>query len=280
MKKIATLVSILSICILMILSSVPISNAQVYDKPSPCSDISLTYLNYQNGYNGYYIEVMVPDTYMRNGKVNSNIKGFHIQTISAKGKVVNSYYPSNLGSSYNIPRRTLMIKLNSADVNRLSKQYYELKARTFNCGGKYNGIFGGSEKPKNDGLVFSNWVKSYAHSRTNPDKYKAKRCDNKKKIKLSWEKVQGATRYEISIYQIVYKQKNKKTGVKSLKNPIKFNNIKTNLKTFSKISSISAKNIKSISLLIHALKDVKKRTYRTSYFPTRNEYLGYRVNVK
>lgn len=136
MKKIVSVISILILCTLMIIISIPISNAQVYDKPSPCTNISLTYMNYQNGYNGYYIEVTVPDTYMRNGKVNKNIKGFQIQTVSAKGKVVNSYYPSNLGS------------------------------------------------------------------------------------------------------------------------------------------------IKSVNFLVHALKDVKKKTYRTSYFPTRNESVGYKINVK
>lgn len=217
---------------------------------------------------------------MRNGKVNKNIKGFQIQTVSAKGKVVNSYYPSNLGSSYNIPRRTLMIKLNNTNVNRLSKQFYKFKVRTFNCGGKYKGSFGGSKKPKNDGLVFSKWVTSNAHSRTNPDKYKVKRCDKKKQIKLSWEKVKGATRYEVTIHQIVYKQKNKKLGVKSFKNPIKLKNLKSNSKKLSKISNCSAKSIKSVNFLVHALKDVKKKTYRTSYFPTRNESVGYKINVK
>lgn len=178
----------------------------------------------------------------------SSSTGLQVQVINANGGItLNKYY--KIGSYnktfYKLDKEYLIWNFNKYISNG---QFYRVKVRAFNASNYKSGAPNSSAK-------YSEWTSTYAAETVTGAK--AVRVNNKKEVKISWNKAKGATCYTLRFAYV----DNKYVGLSKTTN-------KTSL-TFSKVAGISLKNAKKVSVEIIPVK-LEKYSYRGAEFKIHN----------
>lgn len=216
-KKISSIIIATVLCVLIAVSSVPFASAL----SAPKVPSKIVYRS------DYAIEehclTIVP---------KSSSTGFQVQVINADGKtILNKYYKCSVKSKdfYKLDKEYIVWNFHKYIPNG---QFCTVKVRAFNAENYKSG------KPKS--AKYSGWISTYAAETATGAK--AARVDNKKNVKISWNKTKGATCYTLRFAFIDKKAVNTSRTVSS-----------TSIK-FSKIGGVSLKNAKRITMEIVPVK--------------------------
>ena len=225
MKKTYKLLFTAVLCVLLAVSSIPYVSA--FSEPSAPSKVLYR--------SDYAIEehclIITPKT---------NSTCFQVQVIDAEGvTTVNKYYKCGSYSDtfYKLGKDYIIQNFRKYIGNG---QFYKVKVRAFNASNYKSG------KP-NASAKYSGWASTFAAETVTGAK--AVRTNNKKNVKSSWNKTQGATCYTlrfafVDIFSVKKEMTTDKTSV-----------------TLSKIDGVLLRNAKEITLQIVPVK-LDKYAYR------------------
>ena len=224
-KQIISLIVALALCCVITIGSIPFASAL----STPSAPKKVLYRS------DYAIEehclIITP---------KSSSTGFQVQVINSSGNTtLNKYYRIGAYNNdfYKLDGEYILWNFHK---NIKDGQFYKVKVRTFNASNYKSG------KP-NSSAKYSSWTSTYA-AETVTDA-KAVRVDNKKSVKISWDKTKGATCYTLRFAFVGNKavKKEMTTGETSVK--------------LSKIDGVNLKNAKKITLEIVPAK-LDKYAYR------------------
>ena len=179
----------------------------------------------------------------------SSSTGFQVKVVNASGNTTfNKYYNCSVKTRefYKLDKVFILWDFHKHIGNG---QFYKISVRAFNASNYNHG------KPKAS-AKYSGWTSTYAAETVTGAK--AVRVDNKKKVKISWDKTKGATCYTLRFSYV----DNKYVGMKSMTTD------KTSV-TLSKVGNIQLKNAKKISLEIVPVK-LDKYAYRGASWKIHN----------
>ena len=225
MKKVYKLLIISVLCVLIAVSSIAFASA--LSKPAAPKKVL-----YRSDYAiQEHCLIITP---------KSSSTGLQVQVINANGGItLNKYY--KIGSYnktfYKLDKEYIIWNFNKYIGNG---QFYRVKVRAFNASNYKSGTPNSSAK-------YSDWISTYAAETVTGAK--AVRVNNKKEVKISWNKAKGATCYTlrfafVDIFSVKKEMTTDKTSV-----------------TLSKIDTISLRNAKEITLQIVPVK-LDKYAYR------------------
>ena len=243
-RKILSVITILCLCILITIGSIPFATAKTTIKAPTNVEYYSSNVKYER-----YITFKHSDM--------KKADGYHIQISNASGKAVSNSYckKNNNDDNFRYDKKYGKFYFNTKKYIK-GGQFYKINVRAFKLSSSYVKKYKKGTKPNSKYTTYSPYSKS-TYGAVSPLNVKAKKTNKGKSVKITWSKVKGATGYDIRVCSI-----NKKITSKSIKKPI--STTKDTI-TLTKVDGISLKGKKEISLQIQAKKKVSGKTYYGTY---------------
>ena len=238
-KKIISTVSIITLCMLMVLTSIPFVSA--VSKPNVPKNIK---------YMSHYIAG--PEHCLTFEPPTGGADGFHIVVKDVNGNVKKQFFIKSSENSSDFYKLSNSFVFWNFKRYIKSGQWYTVKVRAFNLTKQYKKSYKTRTKPKVKYTAYSAYGTTYCCEKVTG--LKAKLINNKKNIKVYWSKVKGTTLYEGLLFDI---------SNKSLLPFPKFSNKKNYFILKNKYNGKAIKKGSSLSIEVIPQKVVSNKKYVT-----------------